>query len=66
MRQLGAPAAVLILDCDEAVMKQNMTSRGSSSDDVITRRIAAYKEDTLAVLRHYDALDLLTVVCLCA
>ncbi|XP_030853317.1 adenylate kinase isoenzyme 5-like [Strongylocentrotus purpuratus] len=60
----GTPDLVISLDCDEVRLKYRLEKRKDTSEreddkeeDVVARRLEAFREQTLPVVTHYNAKD---------
>lgn len=64
LTQYGTPDLVISLDCDEVRLKYRLEKRKDTSEreddkeeDVVARRLEAFREQTLPVVTHYNAKD---------
>ena len=68
--QIGRVDLVLVLDAEESTLKKNLLLRTKSSgriddrNDAIEARLAFFRENTLAVIKHYDDEGRLVIVSL--
>lgn len=66
--QVGRVDAVFLLDCEEETLSKQLLERAKDEKRIdnnvntIAKRIQAYKEKTLPVLKHYDDMDKLFIV----
>ena len=66
--QVGRVDAVFLLDCEEETLSKQLLERAKDEKRIdnnvntIARRIQAYKEKTLPVLKHYDDMEKLFIV----
>ncbi|KAK7474074.1 hypothetical protein BaRGS_00034680, partial [Batillaria attramentaria] len=65
---VGRVDAVFLLDCEEETLSQQLLERGKDTGRVdnnvntIAKRIQAYKDKTLPVLKHYDDMEKLFIL----
>lgn len=67
-QQVGRVDAVFLLDCEEETLSKQLLERAKDEKRIdnnvntIAKRIQAYKEKTLPVLKHYDDMEKLFIV----
>lgn len=54
---------VIQLDCDEPSCKERMAARGYT-EEIISKNLTFFKNNTLAVIHHFDKLGKLVTVSL--